>query len=415
VTGPFVEEEPPLAVAAVENGGAGKNSWRPLLTAALVVWALRIGIGVVIEKFGMLVLPAGSSLTGKLAHQFTFQVDSGSGLVGGLMHWDAGYYLSIAQHGYIGGVGHLNSTAAFFPLYPLLVGIVARILPIGHHPYELAALVVSWLALLAAICGIMAVVRQWTGNERYVDAGIAFAWFPVSVFLMAGYTESLFVALVAWTLYFCARDQMVVAAVLAGLCSATRMQGALVVIVIIWPVFSGGMGWLRATVLGVVSEAGLIAYGIFCWVHYGSPLAFAHAEKFWGRTLTIPFRPVEVFIRGWARGALHTGNQTGALALDAFLGLGALVATVLFVVWAHRRPGLGGVAVLTVLLLLEAASTTPNGVPEAMGRYVMCIVPLYALVPVVVRRIPGSRAALMASAAIAGCCQILFTLGYWLT
>ncbi len=422
MSGPFFGDQPPTAVAEARDGGTAgaadpaTGRWRPLLVAALVVWVLRIGVGLAIEKFAMLVLPAGSSLTGTLAHLFTFEVDPGSGLIHGLMHWDARHYLYIAQHGYVGGTGHLSAYAAFFPLYPLLVGGVARVVPFGHHPYEVVAVVVSWLSLLAAIAGVMAVVRQWTGTDRYADAGMAFAWFPVSVFLMAGYPESLFVALVSWTLYFCSRDRMVLAAVLAGLASASRMEGALLVVVVVWPVVRGTMGWARVVVLALVSEAGLAAYGIFCWIHYGNPLAFAHAEKLWGRRLTLPFRPVEAFFHEWARGNAGTRSDIGVLALDAFLGLGALVATVVFVVWARRRPGLGGVTLFTVLLLLAASSTAPGGTsPEALGRFVMCIVPLYALVPVIVRRIPGSRSLLLASAAIAGCCQILFTLGYWLT
>jgi len=81
----------------------------------------------------------------------------------------------------------------------------------------------------------MAVVREWTGSTDYADAAIAFAWFPASVFLIAGYPESLFVALVAWTLYFVTRERYLVAAVLAGVCSASRMEGALLIVVILWP------------------------------------------------------------------------------------------------------------------------------------------------------------------------------------
>jgi len=81
------------------------------------------------------------------------------------------------------------------------------VVPFATHPYEVAALAVSWASLLVAIAGVMAVVREWTGSTDYADAAIAFAWFPASVFLIAGYPESLFVALVAWTLYFVTRER----------------------------------------------------------------------------------------------------------------------------------------------------------------------------------------------------------------
>jgi len=97
------------------------------------------------------------------------------------------YYLAIAHFGYPGGSGHLSPEAAFFPLYPLLISVVGHVVPFATHPYEVAALAVSWASLLVAIAGVMAVVREWTGSTDYADAAIAFAWFPASVFLIAGY------------------------------------------------------------------------------------------------------------------------------------------------------------------------------------------------------------------------------------
>ena len=42
----------------------------------------------------------------------------------GFLHWDAGYYLEIARHGYTPGVPRL---AAFYPLYPYLARAVTKI------------------------------------------------------------------------------------------------------------------------------------------------------------------------------------------------------------------------------------------------------------------------------------------------
>jgi len=119
----------------------------------------------------------------------------------------------------------------------------------------------------------------------------------------------------------------------------------------------------------------------------------------------------------WAHGQQTIGSQTAVLALDSVLGLGAVAATIGFVWWAWgRRELLGGAAILTVLLTVLAISSGPSGrSPEAMGRFVMCIVPLYALVPVLLPRIPGGRSLLAASAGVALVAQTLFTLGYWFT
>jgi len=84
--------------------------------------------------------------------------------------------------------------------------------------------------------------------------------------------------------------------------------------------------------------------------------------------------------------------------------------------WAWgRRELLGGVAILTVLLTVLAISSGPSGrSPEAMGRFVMCIVPLYAWSPCCSTD-PWGRSLLAASAGVALVAQTLFTLGYWFT
>jgi len=402
---------------ARDSRQADRAWWRDLVWTSLVIWALRVGVGIAAEKFTMLALPSGSSLTGGLANQYTVDATKGGGLAHGLLHWDAVYYLAIAHFGYPGGSGHLSPEAAFFPLYPLLISVVGHVVPFATHPYEVAALAVSWASLLVAIAGVMAIVREWTGSTDYADAAIAFAWFPASVFLIAGYPESLFVALVAWTLYFVTRERYLVAAVLAGVCSASRMEGALLIVVILWPVVTRRIPPLRGMALAVVAELGLLGYAAFCWVNYGSPIAFLHAEKYWNRRLTWPLHPVEAFLVSWAHGQQTIGSQTAVLALDSVLGLGAVAATIGFVWWAWgRRELLGGAAILTVLLTVLAISSGPSGrSPEAMGRFVMCIVPLYALVPVLLPRIPGGRSLLAASAGVALVAQTLFTLGYWFT
>ena len=64
--------------------------------------------------------------------------------------WDSVWFLRIAEHGY--GATE-EATAAFYPLYPLLVGVLGRVL-LGH--YVLAGILIS----LAAALGSFALLHR---------------------------------------------------------------------------------------------------------------------------------------------------------------------------------------------------------------------------------------------------------------
>ena len=91
-------------------------------------------------------------------------------------------------------------------------------------------------------------------------------------------------------------------------------------------------------------------------------------------------------------------------------------STAPLVVLARRNVVPVPVALLAVALVLLDISSGPSGrSPEAMSRFVMTVVPLYILVPGIVRRLPSGRSWLVGSAMLAGFFQVLFSLGYWFT
>ena len=138
------------------------------------------------------------------------------GVASGLLNWDGAHYLSIAEHGYVAVFD-----TPFFPLQPLLARPLAEL--VG---YPNAVVAISWIALGFAVWGIFDLAGRLTTRRGAIAAALLFAWNPVSVFLVAGYAESLFVALTVWSLRFCLERRWVVAAVLAGAASAAEPQGA---------------------------------------------------------------------------------------------------------------------------------------------------------------------------------------------
>ncbi|WP_078973512.1 glycosyltransferase family 39 protein [Streptomyces sp. MMG1533] len=141
--------------------------------------------------------------------------------------WDAGWYLRIADHGYAHEVGAVPSakSMAFFPLYPVLVKAVAAFTPGSRASTGLAVAVV---ASLVAAWGVFAVGDRLYGRRVGVLLTVLWAAFPVGLVQWMGYTESLFTAFVAWSLYGVLTGRWLTAGSCAALAGLTRPTGVAV-------------------------------------------------------------------------------------------------------------------------------------------------------------------------------------------
>ncbi|HXW34127.1 MAG TPA: hypothetical protein VEJ87_06065, partial [Acidimicrobiales bacterium] len=107
-----------------------------------------------------------------IARELSARAALGSAIAGrvhqGLLGWDAGWYESIASHGYW-GAGH--QSLRFFPLVPILTRVIS-VLP--GVSVGAALLVVSNLSALAAVAALAGLALGETA-----DGGIArrAAWF----------------------------------------------------------------------------------------------------------------------------------------------------------------------------------------------------------------------------------------------
>ena len=179
---------------------------------------------------------------------------------------DALWYLRIAADGY-----RLDdSSAAFFPLYPLLVKVVATL---TGGAYLLAGYLVANLAVYAA----MVVLYRLTALELDESAArrtvLYLCVFPTGFFLFAPYTESLFLALSVGALYAARRSRWGAAAALGALAALTRSPGVLLALPLLvegalqaralqgtsrqrWAVLASGAGASAATAGGLLLHLG---------------------------------------------------------------------------------------------------------------------------------------------------------------
>ncbi|MFJ8084361.1 hypothetical protein ACIQ6Y_27550 [Streptomyces sp. NPDC096205] len=157
--------------------------------------------------------------------------------------WDSLWYTRVAELGYGYEVrlpnGDVHSNLAFFPLLPWLERGLHAVSPLS---YADAGLVVSLLGSLAAAWGIFAVADRVYGRRAGVCAVLVWAVLPVGIVQSMAYSESLFTALAAWSLYAVLTGRWVTAGTLAGLAGLTRPVG-LAVVAAVWA--AGIAGFVR--------------------------------------------------------------------------------------------------------------------------------------------------------------------------
>ncbi|MFG3048353.1 glycosyltransferase family 39 protein [Streptomyces sp. NPDC048241] len=171
-----------------------------------------------VRALGLAVLAGWSAARGTSAHKLLSA------------RWDSLWYARVAGAGYGHEVrlpnGDVHSDLAFFPLLPWLERLLHALTSLS---YADAGLAVSALASLAAAGGIFAVADRLYGARAGVCAVLLWAVLPVGVVQSMAYSESLFTALAAWSLYAVLSGRWVTAGLLASLAGLTRPVGAAVV------------------------------------------------------------------------------------------------------------------------------------------------------------------------------------------
>ncbi|WP_330468273.1 hypothetical protein [Micromonospora zamorensis] len=198
--------------------------------------------------------------------------------------FDGTYYLLIAQHGY-DGYEKLQSNMAFFPLYP---GVLALVDPLSPFDDRKTALVVAWAAALAAAWGLFAVGNLL--HSRRVGILLAVLWgvLPHSIVESMSYSEGLFTALAAWTLYALLRDRWLTAGVLCLLAGLTRPTGSSLIAVVglaaLIAVIKRRHGW-RPWAAMILAPLGWLGYLAWVGAETGRPDGWFHIQDAgWGTT-----------------------------------------------------------------------------------------------------------------------------------
>ena len=311
-----------------------------------------------------------------------------------LVRWDALWYMKISLHGYLptGLPADSGTTAAFFPLYPLLVHLL------GGFAGNGATLVIATLLSLAAFtAGLFAVHRLTTlelGPQVARVAVLVVAFWPAGPFFSAPYTESLFLALTAGAFLAARRDRWWLAGVLAAFASATRNTGVLLIVplALIYlygpraaaagrePPPAGRRWWqprypLRADVLWLaLAPLGLISFSVYEQIELHAWDAWRTSQQTFGRPhLTSPITTLHLAITD-ASNALHSG--LGDLGAPSLLDLAAFAVLVVALVGIARTLPFAYLAWVVVSVVPSLLTPFEGEALRSLPRFMSVLFPI---------------------------------------
>jgi Mannosyltransferase (PIG-V) len=290
---------------------------------------------------------------------------------------DAAWFLRIATGGYVANDG----SAAFFPLYPMAIRVVAWLPGVGPLG---AALIVSNVCFFGALVMLHGLTRLEGWSPHLARTTILFvAIFPTAFFFLAPYSESPFLLLSVSAFWFARRDRWALAGLIGALAALTRSIGLILVLGLAVEAIQRSReddGPLLPRLAGAAAVAiGPALYFLYWNAAHGDLMAPLDAQRAWQREFTVPIATLaDAVTSAWRYGTYWL--------LDL-----AVVGVVLIAVLAGVRMLRGGyLAYALASLAVPLCMPLPDRPLLSMPRFVVVLFPAFWVLARAVerRRIP---------------------------
>jgi hypothetical protein len=321
---------------------ASRGRLRRALGFALLVWMpLRVALSMI--AFLVRSLYRGDLSSDPVFRPYLGLPPVGEGwrdlFLGVWQRWDTLWYMLIAREGY-----RLSDTRIFAPpLYPWLMRLVGGLFGGGETGLLLGGLIVANLACIAAFAYLHALVEREWGEALARRSVLYVAMFPTAFFLLAAYSESLFLLCTIAAFYNARRAQSerspswdwFVAGLWAALAPLARLPGIVIVIPLVveyvrqWQVARGGerhLQWWRGWPL-LLPLLGSLAYPLYVRLILGADSLWApyavHQQRFAGR-FALPWQSIWQAVRVLCSGEFRIIEPFDLFFAFLFIGLTAI-------------------------------------------------------------------------------------------
>lgn len=342
--------------------------WEPLRYSLILFLILRLAL----SSWAVLVLATVPGMTNpdELARPYygIEPVDEGVAgwLLGPWQRFDTLHYLRLALYGYEPNTAH----TVFAPLYPLLIRGLGSLLG-GRH--LLAALSVSNLSALGYFIVLFMLAKEEIGRRATRRALLYTAVFPTGFFLLAAYTEPLFLLLAVSAILAARRERPWVAGTLGLLASLTRLPGWILALPLAYEYLRRRdfnlqrLDWSAASlVLPPLGMAGFLGWRRWAGL---SPLARVYADH-WLQSADWVWSDLITSVQH-----ILTGQATLVLVLNLVCA-GLLLATAAI---ALRRLSLTYSLYVVPLLLFTLTASSAGRPLNALSRYTLVFFPMFML------------------------------------
>ncbi len=297
--------------------------------------------------------------------------------------WDAGWYGAIAAYGYKGprdaqkGGAYLEG--GFYPGYPLLARGVYEVVQVAGVSLVGAMLITNQLLVFAVAILLYLLARELTGStETAVRTVQCLLVFPFAYFLLAPYSESLFLTGIAGFAWALKTRRYGLAAAFGAVASATRVTGVILpAIMAVGYLEQHEWRWRSITpriALWIVTPiAGAAAFAIYEWSVFGSPTYYEHIQNIgFGHVYSLNL--VHTITSAFGAQYLTAGQLLG-VPLEVFVNLPLLVAFAFlsWIVWRRFGAALGLMCGLLILAPLTGGQTV------SLNRYLLPCLPAFVV------------------------------------
>jgi hypothetical protein len=334
--------------------------WAPALAYGLTLWlatrlaflGIAIGVSLTLPHHGLL----------PIRNEWPVRI---------FASWDGAHFQRISQYGYFGAFpGHPGPRTccdqAFFPGYPLVGRYVSQVFGFGHPTivtYLWSLAVVAWIGAAVAAVALWRLVADRLGDTAANRSVILLLVGPYAVFLMASYSECMFLAFAIPAWLAATRRRWWWAGILAAGAAFTRIDGVFLALALIVMYFQQARKdhsrWLQPR-LAALTFPFLATFSYIAWLRAmtGSWTNWKWAqEKGWLRTFAWPWSALHKSIERVSIPNLEFENA----AEIAFAGMIVIAIGALIVL--RRWPdlvyvGLGGLALLTSTFYVSVPRST---------------------------------------------------------
>jgi hypothetical protein len=292
--------------------------------------------------------------------------------------WDSGWFYGVARDGYRFVEGG-RSNLAFFPVYPMLMRHLGRLMGGAQSDYFIAGVIVSWSAFVAAavvIYKLAALELRGQGEPRRTVLYLAV--FPFAFFFGVVYAESVFLLATMLTFYAMRRSRWLLAAASGAVATATRANGVFMLpalAVLLWP-HRRDRRALAGGILAIAGASlGYIFYSYFVYRLSGSWFEWRNSivRWDWRPGSVMPWTPLWLVVSATVSdpyGYLTSSPRAVCDLLNSSAAITLVAATPSIV----RRFGVPGVAYAT-LIAINLTVPVSSGSVEGLGRYAAVLFP----------------------------------------